>query len=428
MKVGTVMRIGSLLVSTAVLLAALQGITPAQDDRPVVMVVDFAVSVGWPSASEIVTDRVAARLREDGSVRVLSRSQTRSVLEAARLDTRGILDVAEVSRAAARAGADYVLMGEVEQLDQNYSGGCLPVVGCVYTITATARLRGVVVDAETATVVARPDGQARGQQGAASVWAGPWWTHVSVHNFDGQLVGRVTLEAVAQFVSKARPALRPKPGRPRETQQPAAPSTVLERPASSGGLERPAVGFQRGNRVLLQETFAGCTVRPAGWQVSGGSAECVRFEGTTWMAGVRGAIWLERDIPGLDFSRDFAVEFTFRVEAARGDLTMLRVHLGRRESPFVFQVNWQNNWRGLWAGKPLPDVGGELRGVSRRVAIARQGDVLHVFVDGQRAMSDPVDVLALGRQARQLTVHFSEVDIERQRYVLVTDLVVSQNE
>ncbi len=180
------------------------------DTRPVVMVVDFAVAIGWSPASEVVTERIVARMREDGSVRVLSRSQTRSALEAANLDTRGMLDVADVSKAARQVGADYVVMGEVEQLDQNYRGGCLPIVGCVYTITAETRLRGVVVDAETATVVARPDGQARGQQTSASVWVGPWWTHVSVHNFDGQLIGKVTLEAVAQFVSKARPAFRPK--------------------------------------------------------------------------------------------------------------------------------------------------------------------------------------------------------------------------
>ncbi len=415
------MRAAVLAVLVTVLLASLQSPTPGQEDRPTVMVVDFAVSIGWPSASEIVTDRVVARLREEGSVRVLARAQTRSALEAARLDTRGMLDVADVSRAAARAGADYVIMGEVEQLDQSHTGGCLPIVGCVYTITATARLRGVVVDTETATVVARPDGQARGQQTSASVWVGPWWTHVSVSNFDAQLIGKVTLEAVGQFVSKAKPALRPKPGRPREAQppQPGAPS---------GGLERPTVGFQRGNRVLLHETFSGCSVQPTGWRVSGTTAECVRFEGRPWVAGVRGEVWLEREVPELDPARNFAVEFTFRVEIRGGDSPELRVHLGRRDSPFAFRLNWENGWRGFWAGKPLPDVAGALHGAPHQVALAKQGDVLHVFVDGQRALSDPVDSLTLGRQARQVTVYIRGVDIERQRYVLVTDVVVSQYE
>ncbi|MDR7515255.1 MAG: CsgG/HfaB family protein [Armatimonadota bacterium] len=415
------MRGAVLAVLATLLLASLQSPTPGQEDRPTVMVVDFAVSIGWPSASEIVTDRVVARLREEGSVRVLSRAQTRSALEAARLDARGMLDVADVSRAAARAGADYVIMGEVEQLDQNHTGGCLPIVGCVYTITATARLRGVVVDTETATVVARPEGQARGQQSAASVWVGPWWSHVSVSNFDAQLIGKVTLEAVAQFVSRAKPALRPKPGRPREA-QPSQPSPP------PGGLERPRLGFQRGNRVLLHETFSGCSVQPVGWRVSEGTAECVRFEGRSWVAGVRGGVWLEREIPGVDFSRDFAVEFTFRVEIRGGDDPDLWVRIGRRDSPFAFRLNWENGWRGFWAGKPLPDVAGALHGAAHQVALAKHADALHVFVDGQRALSDSVDALALSRQPRQIAVRIGGVDIERQRYILVTDVVVSQYE
>ncbi|MCS7173886.1 MAG: CsgG/HfaB family protein [Armatimonadetes bacterium] len=414
------MRNALLTLSGAVVLvlAAWPHSVPAQDGRPVVMVVDFAVAVGWSAASEVVTERIVARLREEGTVRVLSRSETRSALQAARLDLRGILDVADVSRAALRAGADYVVMGEVEQLDQNHTGGCFPIVGCMYTITANVRLRGVVVDAETAMVVARPDGQARGQQTSASVWVGPWWTHVSVHNFDGQLIGKVTLEAVGQFVSRARPALRPKPGRSREAQP--LPSTP-----ASGGLERPGLSFHRGSRVILGETFSGCTVRPPGWRVSGGSVECVRLEGRTWLAGVRGETWVERDVPDLEPSRDFALEFAVRLEG-QGVAPRLRVYLGRRESPFVFELDWRNNWRGFWAGKPLPDVVGELRGRTRQVAIARRDDMIHVFVDGQRALSDPVDPVTLGRQSRQITVYMGDVDIERRLYVLLTEVVVSQ--
>ncbi|MDR7417249.1 MAG: CsgG/HfaB family protein [Armatimonadota bacterium] len=220
------------LVALLVGLAAAPQAAPAQDGRPVVMVVDFAVSVGWSPASEVVTDRIVARLREDGSVRVLSRSETRNALEAQRLDTRGILDVQDVSRAAARAGADDVIMGEVEQFDQDHRGGCFPLVGCAYTITTTVHIRGMVVDAETAAVLARPEGQAQRSQTSASVWVGPWWSHVSVSNFDAQLIGRVTLEAVAQFVSRAKPSLRPKPGRAREPQR---PSDTDAQPAPSGG-------------------------------------------------------------------------------------------------------------------------------------------------------------------------------------------------
>lgn len=408
----------SVVASVAVLWGG--GMPPAaQEAPPTVMVVDFAVGVGWASAAELVTDRLVARLRQEGAVRVLSRAQTRAALEAAQLDTRGLLDVRDVSRAASRAGADYVLMGEVDQFDQTYSGGCLPIVGCVYTVTATVRMRGVVVDAETAMILARPEAQARGQQGAASVWVGPWWTHVSVETFDSQLIGRVTLEAVGQFVTRARPALRPKPSRGQGAQPAPTPA--------AGGLERPQVAFQRGSRVLLNEDFSTCSVRPAGWRVMAGTVECVRSGGKTWLAGVRGEVWVEREIPGFDPSRDFALEVTFLVQRRGGGEPdpWLYVAAGRRDSPVRFELKWQNNYRGHWADKPLPDVAGELVQTPRRLGVVRQGELVHVFIEGQRALSDSVDGVSLGRQPRQVTVGFGEVDIERQRYVLVSDIVVS---
>jgi TolB-like protein len=224
-------RVPVAVLAAAALAAAVASGPSAQESRPVVMVVSLAVAAGWPAASDVVTDRIIARLREDGSARVLSRSETRAVLEAARLETTGVLDVQDVSRVARQAGADYVLMGEVEQFDQNSTRVCAPVVGCAYTVSATVRIRGLVVDAGAAAVVAHPEAQASGNQWSASVSAGPWWSNVTVGNFDAQLIGRVTIDAVGQFVTRVRPHLRPKPGRPGEP-QPAAPTPA---PAPSPG-------------------------------------------------------------------------------------------------------------------------------------------------------------------------------------------------
>lgn len=99
--------------------------------------------------------------------------------------------------------------------------------------------------------------------------------------------------------------------------------------------------------------------------------------------------------------------------------------VGWRDSPFWFELRRLNDYRGQWAGKPLPDLVGELVGTLGRLAVLKQGDAVPVFIDGQRALSDSVDALTLGRQPRQVTVGFGEVDIERQRYVLVSDIVVS---
>ncbi len=107
----------------------------------------------------------------------------------------------------AAIGRLYVIMGEVTAFDQQQSGGCLPVVGCAYTTTAIVTLRGKIVSAATGTVVAEPTGEARKQQSSASISGGPWWGNVSLQNFDGQLLGKATLEAVDKFISAAKPKL-----------------------------------------------------------------------------------------------------------------------------------------------------------------------------------------------------------------------------
>jgi hypothetical protein len=40
------------------------------------------------------------------------------------------------------------------------------------------------------------------------VWAGVWWTNVTLEDFDSQLVGKATLDAVDKFVGAAVPKLK----------------------------------------------------------------------------------------------------------------------------------------------------------------------------------------------------------------------------
>ena len=165
-----------LVVVTATSLFALwagAGSPRAQEGRPTVMVVDFGVGVGWASASELVTDWLVARLREDGRC---------------------------ASSPSPRPGQLW-----------------------------------------------RPRGWTRGG----------YWTCMA-------------LEAVGQFVSRARPALRPKPGRAQRAQLVPAPTV--------GGRERPQVVFQRGNQE----------------------------------------VWVEREIPGFDPSQDFGLEVTFLMQRRGG--------------------------------------------------------------------------------------------------------------
>lgn len=181
----------------------------AQTPRKTVMVVDFADRAGgWSYTRETVTQRIISRLRDDSALRILPRDQVQDALRQARVETFGMLDWEDAQKVAKALGADYALMGEVAAFDQQYTGGCLPIVGCAYTVTATVNLRGKILDVAAGTFVAEPTSEIKKQQSSISVWVGYWWGSVTVDNFDSQLIGKATLEAVDDFVKKARPAFK----------------------------------------------------------------------------------------------------------------------------------------------------------------------------------------------------------------------------
>ena len=200
-------RLRAALVGLILLLLAVPA--AGQATRKALMVVDFADRVGgWSYTRETVTGRLINRLRDDTTIRVLSRDQVQDALRQARVETAGMLDREDAQKVAKTLGADYVLMGEVTAFDQQHKGGCVPIVGCVYTITATVNLRGKILDAAEGAFVGEPSADSSKQATSASIWVGPWWSSISVSNFDSQLIGKATIEAVDTFVQRARPAIK----------------------------------------------------------------------------------------------------------------------------------------------------------------------------------------------------------------------------
>lgn len=202
-------RLMAVLCMVGLVLGPVASLGQAQVPRKTVMVVDFGDRVGgWSGTREAVTSRVISKLRDDQVLRVLPRERVREALQAARVETTGFIDWEEAQKVAKGLEADYVIMGEVTAFDQQHQGGCLPIVGCAYTITAVVTLRGKVLNVVTGQFVGEPRAEARQQQSSVSIWVGPWWGSISVDNFDRQLIGRVTLEAVDKFIVEAKPHLR----------------------------------------------------------------------------------------------------------------------------------------------------------------------------------------------------------------------------
>jgi curli biogenesis system outer membrane secretion channel CsgG len=202
-------RLLVVLCAVGLILAPPARLGQAQAPRKTVMVVDFADRVrGWSGTREAVTTRVISRLRDDQAMRVLPRDRVVEALQAARVETSGFVDWEDAQKVAKTLEAEYVVMGEVTAFDQQHQGGCLPIVGCTYTITATVNLRGKVLNAATGQFVAEPKAEVKKQQGSVAIWVGPWWGRLSMDNFDGQLIGKATIEAVDKFVGEAKPQLK----------------------------------------------------------------------------------------------------------------------------------------------------------------------------------------------------------------------------
>ncbi len=106
------------------------------------------------------------------------------------MESVGIIDWEDVQKVAKTLEADYVLMGEVTVFDQQRTGGCVPIVGCVYTDTGSVVLHGKVLKVATGQFVGEPAAVVKKQQGSGSISGAPGLGGVTVENVDSQLIGK----------------------------------------------------------------------------------------------------------------------------------------------------------------------------------------------------------------------------------------------
>ncbi len=180
----------------------------AQTARPVVAVVDFQDQVhGWTDTSQVVTDRVILQLRDDVALQVLPRAQVEAALQAANVGTQGILDAGDAQKIGQSLGAAYVVMGEIDQFNWE-SHSATVLVATIVQQSATVDIKGKVVNVTGGQVIGQPEGKGQITQTGGSTWVGPWWSDVSVDNFDNQLIGKATKQSVEQFAKQAVPLLK----------------------------------------------------------------------------------------------------------------------------------------------------------------------------------------------------------------------------
>jgi TolB-like protein len=191
------------LVCALGVLAASGAPGSAQDTRKAVAVVPFADAVhGWSSASTVVTDRTVGKLRELQGLRTLPVPQVEDALAQLHADNQGILDAGEAQKVGQALGVAYLVMGQIDQFDWQVHSAYV-VLATVVQQTANVALKGQVFDVAGGKALGAPEGKAQLTQTGGSTWVGPWWTSVSVDNFDSQLIGKATAQAVDKFAKQA---------------------------------------------------------------------------------------------------------------------------------------------------------------------------------------------------------------------------------
>jgi curli biogenesis system outer membrane secretion channel CsgG len=155
----------------------------------------------------IVTDRVVAKLGPVQNPRVLPTPQVQDALSQAHTDNQGVLDPTDAQKIGQALGAGYPVMGEVDQFDWQYHTAYV-VVATVVQQSANVALKGEVFDVAGGQVIGTPKGDAQLTQTGGSTWAGPWWSSISVDNFDSQLIGKATAQAVDKFTKQASDSLK----------------------------------------------------------------------------------------------------------------------------------------------------------------------------------------------------------------------------
>ena len=163
-----------------------------------------------------------------------------------------------------------------------------------------------------------------------------------------------------------------------------------------------------------------------GFRMVEGNAECVEFSGKRWIAGLRGETIVEREIPEWDPAEDWALEFNFYIsEKYFGDI--LRIAIGKRDGPYILKISGGDD-PSYWSDRPLPDIPRPAARSIHHVAIQKKGEVFSIFFNGKRIYTAMAGTVSLSHLPETifLTLGTGSTDISAGRYVLITDLKLTQ--
>ncbi|MDF2953706.1 MAG: Curli biogenesis system outer membrane secretion channel CsgG [Thermodesulfobacterium sp.] len=200
--------------------------------------------------------------------------------------------------------------------------------------------------------------------------------------------------------------------------------------SETGGLKRPSAEFSHYKNILWTESFRNCKYMPTTVKILRGQGECVEFKGNKWFATTKGEIVFEKEIPKFDPSKDWALEYKIYFGKG-GDAYYKYVHvfIGKEGSPInVFVRGLYNGIR--FSNQDVPNEAGlpdNLEEQLIKIGLKKEGEIVHLFINGVRTLSLPVDSVAIGALPKKILIKLYGEDIGKGSYTLITDLKLSQD-
>ncbi|GAB6065309.1 CsgG/HfaB family protein [Aquifex pyrophilus] len=393
---------------------------------------NYTVEVSPTVLGEGLSDMLVTALVQTGCFKVLERETLQEIKEE--------LELMGVQPKQTLKGADFLLTGAVTALEMNAAGigggGViipLPFIGGA-GVKAGKQKAHIALDLRVVRVRDAEILLAKAVEGKSERWkfgvggggifgttiAGGWF-----EAFKNTPMEEATRDLIYHAVKLIVSELKQYGPVSQEVSYPAKSVEKKEVGSvpSATGLKRATVIFRHGDRILWEENFSSCEVVPKTIRIIQGTAECVEFQNKIWLASIKGWTKVEKHIHNWNLSKDWSLEFTVHLRNGNeAVLQELHLFIGNEKSPLfliyradkLLQVNKRN----------LPAV--QSNGVTHTIGLMKIGDTVHVFVDGNRWSSVPVETVSLARLKGRVLIELGPGDIEKGSYAFITNLKVSQ--
>ncbi len=151
-----------------------------------------------------------------------------------------------------------------------------------------------------------------------------------------------------------------------------------------------------------------------------GHGECVSFGGKKWLATTKGVVVFQKDIPNFKPDKNWALEYHvyFSPKGYEGD-HKIYLFVGKEGSPIsVGLAKYASWWK--YGELAIPNEAGlpnELKGQVVKIALKKEQETVHIFVNDVRSLSAPVDVPSLSALQPRIVVKMEGVDLGRRRII-----------